>query len=342
MPSNTAAWLPEQKVKPLEIKSAPYTPPSENEVVIKNGAMAFNPVDQKLQELGSALFNFITYPCVLGSDVAGEIVEVGSGVSRFKVGDRVTGLAIGMTSNKPASAAFQAYTVLSTVLVSPIPATLSYESASVLPLGISTAACGLFQKEYLALQFPSSPPKPSTGETVLVWGGSTSVGTNAIQLAVAAGYDVITTASPKNFDFVKRLGASQVFDYHSETIIDDLANAFKGKTSAGALSIGMGAEETCAEVLKQCSGKKFVAMIKRPIKEVPSGVSSKFVFGNDLKGNEVGPAIWADFLPKALADGAYIVAPDAEVVGKGLESIQSGLDRLSEGASAKKYVVSLQ
>ncbi len=54
---------------------------------------------------------------------------------------------------------------------------------------------------------PSPPRSPS----------STSVGSNAIQLAVAAGYEVITTSSPRNFDYVKKLGASQVFDYNSKT-----------------------------------------------------------------------------------------------------------------------------
>jgi NADPH:quinone reductase-like Zn-dependent oxidoreductase len=72
---------------------------------------------------------------------------------------------------------------------------------------MSTAACGLFQEDHLALQRSSALPKP-TSKTLLVWGGSTSVGSNAIQLAVAAGYEVFTTASPKNFDYVKKLGAA--------------------------------------------------------------------------------------------------------------------------------------
>lgn len=342
MPSNTAAWLTDEKVRPLEVKSAPYTSPGENEVVIKNSAVALNPVDHKRQELGSVLFPWTTYPCILGSDVAGKVVEVGSGVSRFKTGERVTGLGVAFTSNKASDGAFQAYTVLPAKLVSPIPATLSYEAASVLPLAISTASCGLFQKEYLALQFPSTPPKPATGQTVLIFGGSTSVGSNAIQLAVAAGYEVLTTASPKNFDYVKKLGASHVFDYHSKSIAADLIEALREKTSAGALAIGEGAANICAEVLNKSSGKKFVAMASRPSgKEMPSGVGSKFIFGSDLKDNEVGPAIWTDFLPRALSNGVYVAAPDAEVVGKGLESIQDGLDLLTKGASAKKYVISL-
>ena len=341
MPSNTAAWLTAQKVRPLEVKSASYTAPGENEVVVKNGALALNPVDYAQQDLGDALFSWTTYPCVLGSDVAGEVVEVGSGVSRFKNGDRVTGLCLGLTSNRPADGAFQAYTVLRAHMTSPIPNALSYESASVIPLGISTAACGLFQKEYLALQFPAAPPKPAAGQTVLIWGGSTSVGSNAIQLAIAAGYEVFTTASPKNFDYVKKLGASQVFDYSSETVVADLIKAFKGKTSAGALAIGDGAADPCGEIVDKSEGKKFVALANPPSKELPSGVGSKFIFGSDLKDNEVGPAIYEDFLPKALATGFFVAAPDAEVVGKGLASIQGGLDLLKKGVSARKYVISL-
>lgn len=240
MLSNTAAWLVAEKSKPLEVKTAPYQSPGDNEILVKNGALGLNPVDWARQAMGNALFSWTTYPCIMGSDVAGEMVEVGKSVARFKTGDRVTGLALGLTSNKAANGAFQACTVLSVHLTSPIPAKMSFGDALVLPLAISTAACGLFQKEYLALQFPSAPPKKASGQTVLIWGGSKSVGSNAIQLAVAAGYEVITTASPKKFEYVKKLGASQAFDYKSGTIVADLVDAFKSKTSAGALAIGDG------------------------------------------------------------------------------------------------------
>ena len=341
MPSNAAAWLTAPKARPLEIKSASYTPPGENEIVVKNGAIALNPVDWARQAMGDALFSWTTYPCILGSDVAGEVVEVGKSVTRFKTGDRVTGLALGLTSNRPDEGAFQAYTVLPAHLTSPIPKSLSFESASVIPLGISTAACGLFQKEYLALQFPSTPPKKSTGETVLIWGGSTSVGSNAIQLAVAAGYEVITTASPKNFDYVKKLGASEAFDYKDETVVADIINALKGKTSAGALAIGNGSADPCIEIIEKSEGKKFVALANPPSGEPPAGVGVKFIFGSDLKDNEVGPAVWVDFLPKALETGSFIAAPDTQILGKSLESIQDAMDVMMKGMSATKAVISL-
>ena len=143
MPSNTAAWLTAAKANPLEVKSAPYTSPRENEIVIKNGAVAINPVDWIIQDMGSSLaFPWLKYPLILGTDVAGEVAEIGRGVTRFKIGDRVVGHAVGMDKkhNRSAEGAFQTYTVLLAHMASPIPSNLSYESAAVLPLGASTAA----------------------------------------------------------------------------------------------------------------------------------------------------------------------------------------------------------
>jgi hypothetical protein len=72
MPSNTAAWLTASQATPLEIKSAPYTSPGENEILIKNGAVAINPVDWAIQARGSTMFSWVQYPAILGGDVAGE------------------------------------------------------------------------------------------------------------------------------------------------------------------------------------------------------------------------------------------------------------------------------
>ena len=231
----------------------------------------------------------------------------------------------------------------------------------------STAACGLFQKDQLGLQLPTVPAAKPTGKTVLIWGGSTSVGSNAIQLAVAAGYEVITTCSPKNFDYVKNLGASQSFDYNSKTIVDDLIRAFRGKSTAGALTIGHGAAEACVDVLHICRGDKFISMASYPtphplptnlvlprmiysfvsfmivnwVKSKLRGIRTNFIFGTSLIHNEVGKAIYVDFLPEALAQGKYVAAPDAHVFGRGLESLQDALDFQKKGVSAKKVVITL-
>ena len=376
MPSNAAAWLVANHAK-LEVKSAPYTPPRENEIVVENHAVAINPVDWAKQAVGAMFFSFIKYPFVLGEDLAGEVVAIGKNVSRFKIGDRVVGHALAMCKerNNPAEGAFQAFTVLADHMASPIPDAMSYESAAVLPLGLSTAACGLFQKDFLALQYPSVAPKP-TGKTLLVWGGSTSVGGNAIQLAVAAGYEVITTASPKNFDYVKKLGASEAFDYNSKTVVADIIEAFSGRTCAGAMAIGAGSVGPCVDIVHASKGDKFVTRVSAPVglDALPDGtdgrgvsflqliplvfqmlgasasmefkarmrrVRTKFVIGDTLVNNEVGKVIYVDFLPKALASGQYVAAPNPHVVGKGLDYIQAAFDFQKKGVSAQKVVVSL-
>ena len=369
MPTNTAAWLVTKQTK-LEVKSAPYPHPREGEIVIKNHAVAINPIDWIIQVAGSIVFSWIKYPFVLGSDLAGEVIEVGKGVTRFSVGDRVLGHAVGTDKKRNSSAegSFQEYTVLLAHMAAPIPDTLSYEEATVLPLALSTAACGLFQKDHLALQYPTVTPKP-TGKTLLIWGGSTSVGNNAIQLAVAAGYEVITTASPRNFDNVKELGASQVFDYHSKTVVKDIINAFKGKTIAGALALGKESAECCVDIIHGCSGNKFVSMASPSVsfenftrsRQLPGiiyqllssnislqmrsrfrGIRTKYIFGSSLMDNEVSKVIYEDFLPQALVENRYVIAPEPYLIGSGLEYIQAGMDAQRKGVSAKKVVVSLQ
>ena len=171
MPSNAAAWLTAAKTKPLQVKPAPYTRPLKNEIVVKNGAIAINPADWMMtEEMGNMIFPWIKYPFVLGSDVAGEVVEVGAAVTRFKVGDRMVGHAVGLAQkhNTSAKSAFQIYSVLLEHMSSAIPSTLSYEGSAVILLGLSTAACGLFQKDQLTLQYPMVNPTP-TGKTLLVW-----------------------------------------------------------------------------------------------------------------------------------------------------------------------------
>lgn len=372
MLENSAAWMVKKKGQ-LEVREASYTPPRENEIVVRNHAVAINPVDWINQGAAGLVCPWMKYPFVLGSDLAGEVVQVGSGVERFKVGDRVLGHALGIDKkrNRVAEGAFQQYTVVFEHMAARIPATLSYECASVLPLGLSTAACGLFQKDQLALQYPTENAKP-TGKTLLVWGGSTSVGSNAIQLAGAAGYEVITTASPANFGYVKGLGATSVFDYNSPSVVKDLIKAFAGKTIAGAIAVGSNSARTCLDVVHASRGNKFVSIATFPIdfrrmakgaavpvemlrqspklvsfvvsfllKSQLRGIRTKAIYGTTLMDNEVSRIVYVDFLPKALAQGRYVAAPKPVVVGRGLASIQSALDIHLQGVSAAKVVVSL-
>jgi len=372
MPDNKALWI-KAKRAPFTVGPAPYTAPRADEVVVRVRAVAVNPMDRLQQTLGDLFTPWISYPFVVGSDVAGEVVEVGSGVTRFQVGDRVVGYAAGSDKgrNRAAEGAFQDYVVLLAHMTSPIPDAMPFEDAAVLPLGVSTAACGLFQQDFLAMNAPSAAPMPAA-KTLLVWGGSTSVGSNAIQLAVAAGYDVVTTASPRNFDYVKQLGAREVFDYRAKTVIADIISALRGRQVVGALAIGSGSAAACIDILGACEGNRFVAMATpaasfddvpagrgRFMRLVPviaqmiagnialtqkarkAGVRTKMIWGSTLIANEVGPMIFEAFLPQALAEVRFVAAPSPTVVGAGLAQIPVALERQRQGVSATKLVVTL-
>ncbi|GAM33957.1 hypothetical protein TCE0_013r01231 [Talaromyces pinophilus] len=341
MPSNHAAWITEAKKVPLEVKEAPLWTPKENEVLIKNHAIAINPVDGSVQQFA---YLPLEYPSILGSDVAGEVVAVGPNVTRWKEGDRIIGHGLVLWNLKPEGAAFQNYTIVTTNMASEIPANVTFEDAVVLPLCLSTASTGLFHENYLRLQLPTFPVQKPIGKTLVIWGGASCVGSNGIQLAKAAGYDVITTASPKNFEYVKSLGADVVFDYNSATIAEDILGALKlkGETLAGILDcIGFSATPHCLEIAQKSEGHKFVATTKPRFPTPPEGVEVKHIRGDLLVTNSLGKSIYEDFLPNALEAGSYVVAPKPTVIGKGLEHIQAGIDAIMKGVSATKIVVTL-
>jgi NADPH:quinone reductase-like Zn-dependent oxidoreductase len=325
----------------MKIASAKFPTANTGELVVKAAAVAVNPADWMIQTLGDQLFSFLTYPFCGGVDVAGTVVEAGSDVDRFQVGDRVVAVTPGFA---PREGAFQEYVVVKAVVTSPIPDSIDFEQASVLPLGLCSAAAGLYQEDYLNLDPPIADPKPSNGETLLIWAGASSVGTNAIQLAVASGYEVFTTSSPKNFDYCKSIGASQAFDYRSPTVVADIVAALKSKKFRGAFAIQAGADRPCFDIAAKAEGHKFVACAM-PVKpeNVPQGVSAKFIMaGRVAAPNKVGEMIWGEFLPAALQKGTFKCLPGPVVVGRGLDKIQEALDKGKEGAqSAQKLVVTI-
>ncbi|KAK2591237.1 hypothetical protein QQS21_011079 [Conoideocrella luteorostrata] len=345
-PSNRAAFLATGNPKcPIELKDAPYTPPGPNELVVKNYAVAVNPVDVYKQIVGTALLPYVQYPCVQGSDLAGQVVEVGSAVSRFVVGDRVIAYAAGTLAfgNRTAEGAFQHYTVVRESLAAAIPASVSYNRACVLPLCFGTAAYGLFHHDLLALDLPTVPAAAPNDQWLVITSGASSVGTSAVQLAKAAGYEVLSTASPKNFDLVRRLGAREVFDYHDPGCADAVVSALEGKKLAGAMAINSGGDALCAHVLRSTDGVKFIASAGPPPQQgYPGDIKTKYIDILDLGDpDSVVSKIFRDFVPKALSFGVLVPEPEPCLVGHGLESLQQAYEIRRKGVSAQKIILGL-
>ncbi|KAI5270097.1 hypothetical protein E4T47_06493 [Aureobasidium subglaciale] len=184
--SNQAAWLdgPNQQFR---VGPAPMSEIELHEILVETYCIAINPIDWKVRDYGW-LIN--SWPMVLGCDVAGVVTEVGNSVHIFSKGDRVMGHTVSLVSQKPKNGAFQHFVALEAAKAAKIPDALSFSDVLVASDG------------YLELQWPTMDSSSSENK-VVVYGGSSSVGALAIQLAAASGAHVIAVDSRRNFDFCR-------------------------------------------------------------------------------------------------------------------------------------------
>ncbi|KAH7255175.1 chaperonin 10-like protein [Fusarium redolens] len=304
MAENKAAWIDSPSSYPLNIRGAPKPSAGPGEIVINNAAVSINPVDWKIQ-------------FILGEDAAGFVEEVGAGVTRFKKGDRVIAHCHGLMTRNPANSAFQCYPVATDSLVSPIPDSMTFEEAVVLPLAISTACAG----------------------------GASSVGATAIQLAAASGVAVISTASPANHKLVESLGANFVFDYKSPTVVEDITTALEKTDFIGVYdAIGEDASFDAVSAILDRLDKKVPVASVLPSSKSTERFSPSYVVAFAIiqePNQHIGEWIWKRFIPEALKSGSFQAKPDPLVSGYGLNDVQSAMDKQSKGVSAKKIVVTL-
>ncbi|KAF4550983.1 Zinc-binding dehydrogenase-like protein 11 [Elsinoe fawcettii] len=333
MASNRSAFLDGEN-KPLRIAESAIPTPGPTDIIVRNHAVAINTIDPA-QVTG---FNVKRYPTVLGHDLAGQVHEIGSEVTRFAKGDRVIAHAWQFLTGNAEDGAFSHYTRVPAANAAILPDGLGYTQGVVLPLAIDTAAAGFYQKTHLDLDLPSVDTKPaSNGKVVIVYGGSSSVGAAAIQLASLAGYRVIATASPAHFDLCRECGATDVFDYKSSTIAADIAAAV-GKDQFVGLYNAIGIPESFEVVLPimEKLGGGMIANTKPPGK-LPDNVTARFVLGI----GDFSFPVWENFVGKALAEGKLKCLPKPKVVGKGLESLQHAFEVRDGSVSAEKIVVEL-
>ena len=129
----------------------------------------------------------------------------------------------GHTTADRASGAFSEYLVARAELeVMPIPDGWSFEEAAQLGVAPLTALQCLHETLELPSPFEARPTAEQPQRTILIWGGASAVGQYAIQFAKLSGLRVLTTASSKNFDLVKGLGADEVFDYRDEGVVEKI------------------------------------------------------------------------------------------------------------------------
>lgn len=194
------------KGKPLRAGDVPEPELRADEVLIQVHATSVNPLDAKLRDGEFKLLLPYRTPFILGHDVAGVVVRVGSRVRQFKVGDEVYA--------RPRDLRIGTFAELVAVhedAVALKPANLTMEEAASIPLVGLTAWQALFEKAQLR-----------KGQKVFIQAGSGGVGTFAIQLAKHLGATVATTASTVNVALVRSLGADVVVDYKKDAFEEHL------------------------------------------------------------------------------------------------------------------------
>ncbi|KAJ3530604.1 hypothetical protein NM208_g9251 [Fusarium decemcellulare] len=200
--------VPENGSKPELVKkhiSPPVLEPYQ--VLVKIATVAQNPTDG-IQSLDTNAFG---NGAVLGCDFTGTVERVGTDVQRVSEGDTIAGLIWG--GEIKGLGGYSEYTVAHERICFRVPKNISLPEAATIPLASLTAWLAFFSKDCLNID------RTASDTTVLIWGGSSSVGQYAIQIAALHGFNVVTTCSPRHFDFVKSLGATHAFDYRDDNVV---------------------------------------------------------------------------------------------------------------------------
>ena len=185
----------------------PVPAPGNSETLVRVRAAGVNPIDGKLRSgKGGVLAPLV--PCVIGGEFAGVVVEAAYELASFQPGDEVWG----MLPSPRYSGSNAQYVSCPFMCLSRKPANLSWLEAGAVPLAALTAWAGVIDAG-----------RVHTGQRVLIHAGAGGVGHFAVQLAHHYGAHVVTTASPRNHEWLRGLGADEVIDYRAERFEEVLA-----------------------------------------------------------------------------------------------------------------------
>jgi NADPH:quinone reductase-like Zn-dependent oxidoreductase len=203
----------------ISVETVQKPEPQSGQVRIKVRAASVNPVDWKMASRAAAGTQLIP-----GRDLSGVIDAVGSGVNRWKVGDEVIAVAVG--------GSYAEYALAAATAVAQKPTTMPFDEAAGIPIVGETA--------WRAIVTVGDVQK---GQRVLIHGGAGGVGSSAVQIAKARGAHVIATASPRNHEYLRSIGADELIDYNTVRFedrvkdLDFVLNTVDAQTSARSIPI---------------------------------------------------------------------------------------------------------
>ncbi|TCD62190.1 hypothetical protein EIP91_007248 [Steccherinum ochraceum] len=323
---------------PYIVKNVKTSDPGPGEVLVKVEAASLNPVDWKIH-------NFIKeFPLPIGCDSAGVVAQVGEGVTRVQVGDRVAhqgGYAVRI-------ATFQEYTIIDEELVVKIPDSMSFDQAASIPVAVAAPAIGLYGDKVPLGGAGLIAPWQHGGHTeyakkpILVMGGASSVGQYAIQFATISRFSpIITTVSPENKDLAASTGATHTLgrSLSPSTLADAVVAITSDPITVVFDAISTPETQEAAYKILAPGGTLVVVQDeaiktkqddKKVVRVIASGhIPANARFAKDLYAH----------LGDALASGE-IKPCEVEILPGGLNGVAEGLERLKNGTvRAKKLVI---
>jgi len=304
-------------------------------VLVKMKAASVNPIDWKMVKGDLKPLFSPPMPLLLGSEGAGIIEQLGSGVTNVNIGDEVF-----FRPTKADTGTYAEYYCVAADLVAQKPSNMTFEEAASIPLVGLTAMQALVEKGGMR-----------AGSRVLIHAGAGGVGTFAIQYAKACGAYVATTASKKRFELLEALGADEIIDYHNERIEDKLSDF-----DIVLDSIGASVHDASYKTLKK--GGVLVTILGIPEPETVAGSDANFViklvsrlslWNNQRKAAKYGATFrhhWMEASGEQLKDIAALI--EAEKIKAVIDStfpldqVQQAFEYSQTGRVEGKIVITIE
>jgi NADPH:quinone reductase-like Zn-dependent oxidoreductase len=258
--------------------------------------------------------------------------------------------AINLVTGRPQDAAFALYTVVREDKAAILPDHIPFTDGVVVPFALEAAICALSLKQPgVAMPGVATPalglPYPTldiahSNKILIVYGGSSSVGSMTTQVATAAGVHVISITSSHNFNLSKSCGAAEVFDYKDPLVVERVAEAVvrSGLEFTGIFDAISTAETYSNDLaILDKLGGGHLACSHPPPEQVPENVNAGMIFAV----NDIATPVWRGYVTAALEAGKLKCLPPPSIEGKGLKSIEGALRKLEAGVSATKIVVEI-
>jgi NADPH:quinone reductase-like Zn-dependent oxidoreductase len=244
----------------LSLESVPLPSIQPHQVLVRTKTVAQNPTDVK-----SFDDNNMGDGAVLGCDFCGRVEQLGADVTRVQVGDRIAGLIF--PGEKKGVGAYAEHTVADEKICFKVPEPMSSEAAATIPLALATAWLAMLSSHSLGMD-----RSKGDANQLLIWGGSSSVGQYAIQIAKYFGFQFATTCT--NSEIVKDyLGVSKrVFNYRSPTVVEDIKKSLPAITYVFDC---IGTETSSVQASKTVSDAGGVLVTVRPGKAFTENIEPR-------------------------------------------------------------------